>query len=216
MAPRAGSREDAPRVAASKRSRTPRASRRARHEEVLEAALKVFAAKGYRAATIEDIAREMDFTAAAVYYYVKSKQSLLTEIVFRPVEALLAEAERVAALDLPPAEKIAEIIRGHLRIITEQQEWFVVMLREQPELDPEVYARLKEKDRAYHQTVREMIATGVADGSLSTNHPSIASLMLIGAMNWTLQWYNLEGPLSPAEVAEVVAGLTIEGLRTRA
>jgi AcrR family transcriptional regulator len=188
---------DVPPASASRWPARDDTPRRARHEEVLNAALRVFAAKGYRAATIEDIATELGFTPAAIYYYVKGKKALLNQIVFQPVESLMVEGERIASLDRPAPEKLAELIRSHLRVMIERREWFAVMLREQVELPAERLAELRERERAYRDLIEGMIRDGVRAGTLITGHPNIVSLMIIGTLNWTLHWFQPGGPLGP-------------------
>lgn len=191
------------------------AGNRSRKEEVLEAALQVFAAKGYRAATLDDIARELGFTPAALYYYVDSKQELLTTLVFRPVELLLEAIQEIEQTDQSPAAQLQEAIAAHLRIITEQREWFMVMLREQMELPEDRSAEMREKNRQYHHAIQRIIERGVRNGELATDSPRLVSLFLIGAINWTLQWYRVDGPLSADDIAAVFSDTTMAGLLPR-
>ena len=52
-----------------------------KNEVIYEAALKVFAKYGYRKTTLEDIAGEMDMTAANLYAYFQSKRELYEQTV---------------------------------------------------------------------------------------------------------------------------------------
>ena len=49
-------------------------------EDILQIALKHFANKGYENTTLEDIAKEIDITKPAIYYYFKNKEELYNEI----------------------------------------------------------------------------------------------------------------------------------------
>lgn len=186
-----------------------------RREEVLDTALRMFAAKGYRATTIEEIARELDFTPAALYYYVKGKQALLTQIVFRPIDALLEEAARIDAGDASPADKFAAAVRAHMRLIGERQEWFTIMLREQLELEPPELATLREKDREYRKFLTRFLDEAVQRGDLSTSNTSVAVLTVVGALNWTLQWFRDGGAMDADDVADIINRTVLDGLRPR-
>jgi AcrR family transcriptional regulator len=183
----------------------PARAQRPRHDEVLEVALGVFAQRGYRATTLEDIAREMGFTPAALYYYVSSKQALLSQISFRPMELLTAEIERQRSTEESPAQKLREIICAHTRIITEQQDWFIVMLRDQNELPDDQRDALRRQDRTYHHQLRRLIEEAVAAGEMSADEPGVTALMIIGAMNWTIQWYRPDGRLNGQQLGELIA-----------
>jgi AcrR family transcriptional regulator len=186
-----------------------------RREEVLDAALKIFAINGYRATTMEDIARELDFTPAALYYYFKSKQSLLALIVSRPVDAMMEQAAAIDASDDSPIDKVRAAIGGHVRLITERQEWFSVMLREQIELPAEQIEVVNAKNREYRKFLTHLIDDAVKDGSLAGTNSSVVSLIVIGAINWTLQWWHNDGVLAPDEVASILVTLVLDGLRPR-
>jgi AcrR family transcriptional regulator len=207
-APRKG---DSPPAA---KTRGPR-RRRPRQDEVLDAALHVFAAKGYRAATIDDIAGALGFRPSALYYYVESKQALLAELARRPADLLTAEAARVAALGLPPAEELSALVAGHLRLVTGNHELFVVMTREQMELAPADLAALQARSRAYYTRLQTVIERGLADGALATADAQAAALMTIGAVSWTMYWFQGGGPLSADDVGELLTGTLFQGLLPR-
>ena len=118
-----------------------------RHKEVLDAGLRVFAAKGYRGATIEDIAKELGFTSAALYYYIKSKQDLLLQSVYRPIDSLIESANEIDSLDASSTEKLTKFIEYHVVLTLERREWLTVMLRDQSYLPEknieELYSRIR-------------------------------------------------------------------------
>jgi AcrR family transcriptional regulator len=184
-----------------------------RSDEVLRAALRVFAAKGYRAATIDDITRELGFTRAALYYYTKSKYELLTRVVFAPVEFLLQEVERVRALDADPATKLSEIMRGHIRLLIEHREWFMVMIREQMELAPVDAAQLQDNNRRYREALTEILRDGEGAGLFQPQSASVVALAIAGMINWMLQWYQEGGELSGEQIADVLVSLVLGGIQ---
>jgi len=196
-------------------ARMPERDSHGRREEVLDTALRIFATHGYRATTIEDIARELDFTPAALYYYFKSKASLLTAIVSRPIDMMMAQAREIEASDAPAIEKLERAIRGHIRLITEHREWFSVMLREQIEMASDELGEVNEKNREYRRFLTRLIDAAVEDGSLTSTNSRVISLILIGAINWTLQWWREGGVLDSDEVANILVRLVLDGLRPR-
>lgn len=77
----------------------PRWRRRseARPEEILEAALEEFDAKGFDAARMEDIARRAGISKAAIYLYFPSKMALLEALIEAKVSPLARQAQSLAA-----------------------------------------------------------------------------------------------------------------------
>ncbi len=82
--------------------------RRARkREEILKAGLKVFAEKGYRGATMDDIALELEATKGLLYYHFATKEQILN--------AILAETQLIAGIEaglaMPQGIPLAEALR---------------------------------------------------------------------------------------------------------
>src|SRR5690348_10020612 len=84
-----------------------------RWDEVLSVAAEVFGEKGYRAATLRDIASRLGMLKGSLYYYIDSKEDLLFEILrrshLRGVEFVAETADIRAAA---PAERLAHLIRN--------------------------------------------------------------------------------------------------------
>jgi TetR/AcrR family transcriptional regulator, cholesterol catabolism regulator len=89
----------------------------ARRDEILRVAARVFRNKGYRSATLNDIADEFGFTRAALYYYFKSKEQILVAVIESAGHEITAQLEQTAALDAPPAEKLDRILRSHASLV---------------------------------------------------------------------------------------------------
>src|SRR6266545_4652109 len=97
--------------------RLSRAERRAQtREELLEAAARVFARKGYAGASVDDIAEEAGFTVGALYSNFEGKQDLFLAALERKVRAIVADTlQREAArsghpLQAPPDEVAAAVL----------------------------------------------------------------------------------------------------------
>jgi TetR/AcrR family transcriptional regulator, cholesterol catabolism regulator len=179
-----------------------RETTRARHAEVIRAASRIFFEKGYRATTIQDIGNAMNFTSAALYYYIGSKQQILVEIVLEPNRRLVACAERISRLDIPAAEQLRKMIIEHVGLMLQEREMFGVMFRERIELDQDHQTILRELEERYFTLVRDVIARGVQANQLVVADVSVATLALIGMINWTTRWYRKDGHLSPQQIAE--------------
>ena len=183
-----------------------------RHEEVLDAGLRVFASKGYRGATIEDIAKELGFTSAALYYYIKSKQDLLLQTVYRPIDSLIESANQIDSLPGSSAEKLSILIENHILLTLERRDWFTVMLRDQSYLPESNIIELRNRDKHYRQIIVKVITDGNKSGEFDVKNPGVSSMVIIGALNWTLQWVQPDGVLNPKAVAKEIAGTLLNGI----
>src|SRR5689334_349416 len=83
-----------------------------RREQILEAALRVFARKGFARSTNKDIAVEAGITPGLIYHYFESKEALL--------QAVIEEASPVQGIRTLPPEALAQPIEIFLRFLLKQ------------------------------------------------------------------------------------------------
>src|SRR3954454_2602664 len=90
-----------------RRMSEPERAARKRDEEVMDAAARVFARRGYADASVQDVADELGILKGSLYHYIKMKEDLLfwlLEAVHRDVEEILEEVE--AAQGLAPLDRL--------------------------------------------------------------------------------------------------------------
>ncbi|HKV58000.1 MAG TPA: helix-turn-helix domain-containing protein [Ktedonobacteraceae bacterium] len=88
-----------------------------RREQIIDAAMRVFAQKGYSKATNKDIAREAGITSGLIYYYFESKEALLYAILEARSPLKLMASFPPQALALPPEQFFPMLIRQALAIV---------------------------------------------------------------------------------------------------
>lgn len=98
-----------------------------RREQIMDAAIRVFAQKGFLKATNKDIAREAGITPGLIYYYFESKEALLSAIIEARSPIHLLKTLPSQALALPP-ETFVRFILGQVLTIVEG-EAFIGLLR---------------------------------------------------------------------------------------
>jgi AcrR family transcriptional regulator len=161
--------------------REPKFRRRAeaRPDEVLDAALALFAAKGFAATSVEEVARGAGLSKAAVYLYFPSKQALLTGLVRRAVAPVADLAlEQFAWFRGDPRPMIG----GMVRMMADPRLFALpsLILREAavgPQM-AEVY-RAEVLDRVL-PALRGLIAQGVAGGHIRAVDPDLTVRSIMG------------------------------------
>jgi AcrR family transcriptional regulator len=173
-----------------------------RYEEVLAAAAKIISERGYPGATIHEIASELRVTPAALYHYVDSKEELLFEICTRAGEHLLQHANEVLASDGRPKEKLRQLFYRHLKLIESDRAIFMILIQEQwGDLTPARVEELRRRDRQYFDTVRKIFDL-FDPGVLRVKDARLATLAMLGMLNWVIRWYREDGPYDLDEIAE--------------
>jgi AcrR family transcriptional regulator len=181
---------------------------------VIATAASVFESKGYDGASLEDIAQAVGITKGTLYHYIGSKEELLFAVVQPPAERLLQEVRQLADEDLPASERIRRITHTHAGIVRDFGTYVAVYLNEVA--GKAEYRDWAEKDREYINTVEHIIEKGIADGDFSPHvDPHVATMTLIGALNWLLRWYDPSGPRTVHQLADEIADVVLGGLLTR-
>jgi AcrR family transcriptional regulator len=129
------------------RTRAARAQGRAARDELLDAALRVFASRGYREAGVDDIAAAAGYSKGALYWHFSGKEELLQALLEERIDAPMREM--VALLESAPPERdmSVEATQEFARRLTDQRdavllehEYWSLAIR-----DPELRSRYAER-----------------------------------------------------------------------
>ncbi|MDT0201691.1 TetR/AcrR family transcriptional regulator [Nocardioides sp. AE5] len=188
--------------------------RPSRWDDVVEAAARVFSEKGFRGASLEDVAAEVGMLKGSLYNYIKNKEDLLFAIIRPSAEALLESARSLKGSDLPAAEKVRQIAQIHFDIIDRQLPYVTVYVQEiaGKEVAPEWTAM----DREYLGLVTGFMAEGIDQGDFADHlEPRLAAKALIGSLNWATRWYKPTSPAHARATATQIADIFLAGMFVR-
>jgi AcrR family transcriptional regulator len=138
-------RTDPPRL--DQRTRAARAQRREAREELLAAALRVFAKRGYLLAGVDEIAAEAGYSKGALYWHFPGKEELLLALLDERIDAPMREMVALLESAPPDRDMSVEATREFARQLNEQRE-AVLVDREYWSLairDPELRARYAQR-----------------------------------------------------------------------
>ena len=185
-----------------------------RKREILAAASKVFRAKGLHAAGMRDIAAELGMAVGNLYYYFRDKEDLLAYVQESALSRLLEMAARVRALDLPADGKLQLLLEEHVVGLNDPEEGTPGSLAhlEVEALGEERRAGVLARRDEYEQTVRALIEEGMDQGMFRRADPKVASLALLGSVNWTVKWFRPEGGKSAREIGRQIADMMVRSL----
>jgi AcrR family transcriptional regulator len=205
----------------------PRPRRRrpdARPDEILDAALSVFAEQGFTAARVEDIARRAGLSKGAVYLYFPSKEAMLNALVEQSAGKLAKAAERLVALGAPTDPEAA------LRSLV----FMLVTAMTDPDISAAPRLVLTEAQRFagiaqyYRSHVLEiargaltaLLAAGVDQGHFRPVDADIlmrfvAGPVLAHMVLGTIFDMTPETLTEPADIADALCDLMIHGLKPR-
>ena len=186
----------------------------ARWEEILEAAANVFLKKGYEAASLQEIATEVGILKGSIYYYIKTKEDLLFEIVRRSqdvFENTLDEDPETAAAPAPV--RLAAFITRWTTLSSKERNWGEVGESSFHRLsDARLKVVIARRDE-FSNYVKDIIKQGIAEGAFDPAvDVSLATIAVFELLRSTREWHHPAGRLSKANVAEWYAQFIVRGL----
>ena len=185
-----------------------------RRQQILATAGGLFREHGYHATSIRDIAKSLDMRGSSLYAHVDSKEQMLLEIVTEAADAFLQAAEEVDK-DLPPAERLRALIRGHLAVVVDELPNATVFFHEWRFLSSDLKTAVIERRDAYERYFREAIRQGVEQGVFEVDDVKTATLFVLSALNWSYQWFSSAGALSLEELTEKYTKLIFNALEVK-
>ncbi len=185
---------------------------------ILDAAVRVFAEKGYHTCRVGDIAEEAGIAHGLLYHYFASKEEVLETVFRENWRELLDAFDRIEASDEPPLTQLAGIAKVLLRAWRDRPDLVTVMVREvarSPQLQGQV-----DEIRAGFLVIQRVIERGQADGSFRPELDArLASWIFYGALEELLTGWVLgqlpDGDEEVARAERTVVDLVCGGL-TRA
>lgn len=199
-------------AAASVRGRIKEQKTALIQEEILIAAARLIAARGFRAVTVDDISAEMGFTKSIVYYYMKNKNEILWRIFEKIDETYANGLDEAFQSGGSPVEQLSAVMQRHCMNVLSHLDWSTIYNRDLNELSDDQRAKVEEHRHQYNRRIQSLFEEGVRTGHFRPAPPVIAVSCLIGACNWPYTWFNPKGKLSAEDIAKGYADQLINGV----
>jgi TetR/AcrR family transcriptional regulator len=183
----------------------------ARRLEILRAAGTQFRMSGFAETGMRDIAAAADLSPANLYNYFRGKHEILFFCQDVTLDRLITALEKARRLGASAAEKLRLVIVSHLRCVLDEIEGSAAHLLTSA-LPPRLQTSLVVKRDRYEEGVRQLIVAGTRSGEFVPCDPALAARAILGALNWSVRWFNPDGTLTAAEIAEGFADYLIRGL----
>ncbi len=182
----------------------------ARHQDVLDAAAALFAARGYQATSVRDIGERVGLLGGSLYHYIKSKESLFATVHDR---ALAMAAQRISAAIAPLSDpwerlRIASITLAEIQL--DQFSATTPLMNDFRLLPPGLQARLIETRDRFEALFDELVQDVPLPPDINRK---IYRLSLLTLLNNLSSWYK-PGNMTPAQIGDEV--MKIFNVRPRA
>ena len=187
-----------------------------KRRQILDAAVTIFAQKGYFTARISDIASAAGVADGTIYLYFKNKEDIIASVFAQVIEVHMTRAKEEIASVKTPREKLLAIARHQLTALSERRD--VAILFQTELRQAALMSRISARElRGYFDLLTGVIEEGQKQGVFRREFPrSLVVQSFFGALDelvtaWILSptHYNL------VDLAEPVTELFLGGLQVR-
>ncbi len=177
---------------------------------VRDAALRLFAERGYQLTTMVDIGTVLGIRGPSLYKHVASKQELLAEIMTETMTTLIARQRAAVDAGGPPGVQLRRAVEAHVRYHATHREQALVGNREIESLEEPTRAHVIKLRSTYEHGLRALIEQGCAAGAFSSAHPRLVSYAILDMGMGLASWYRADGEYDVDALAYAYANLAAQ------
>ncbi len=193
------------------RTKSPERTNAQRHR-VLAKAAELFVKNGYHATTVEAIAKSLNMTKPAIYYYIPSKHDILYQLHDWTIGLFTDRAAAILKTEDPPDVKLRKMIISHIDTAVAEMSGVSALLHEEFALTGKARAKIVRKRDIYDRMFRRVIQDGIDRGIFVECDVALASFYILGFVNYVPHWYRPNGRLSMEDISLSLADLALGGL----
>lgn len=159
----------------------------ARRNEILDAATRLFANKGYHGTSMNEIAKEAEFSTGSLYNFFQNKEELYFSLLQEKIGALEKKANKVYEGEAPLEEKLRLYVDTVLGFFEKERDFFRIFVEQRSTFETSAKGKfsdvIHESYQRYLGNMVKLMEKGVTEGLLKPFHPGELALSFIGILN---------------------------------
>jgi AcrR family transcriptional regulator len=183
-----------------------------RHQRILDAALQVFSHRGYRDASVDEIADAAQTSKGGVYFHFPNKETIFLALLQRTARRLLEKIEEAAASVSDPVAKADVALLTVLRTFARHRALARLFMVEALGAGREFHQRMAELRNDFIMIVKRHLDRAIAEGAIEPIDTEIAARAWFGSLNEVITQWILSG--RPKRLEDAYAVLRIFLLRS--
>lgn len=179
---------------------------------VLEAAARLFSERGFGGTSLVDIAKELDISRPALYYYFSSKEEILSSLVDHVSVYSRKMIAEIMSKDTDPVTKLHDITYRQLMFIMQNRVSYMVVVKTEEDLVSETKKLNAMAKKGVFESFKSVIEAGQASGHFRLCDSAVAALGIIGMCSWCAWWFKSDGRISEHDVAEQLSQMALSSV----
>jgi AcrR family transcriptional regulator len=186
-----------------------------RMAEILESAANFFYTKGYHATSIEDVARDVGMLKGSLYYYIKSKEDLLYELLLSVMRQGHTRVEQALEGVTDPVKQLEKGLVSHIEHVINNQVRVGLFLHEFDSLSGRRKKSIQDVRKAYQKIFTDILTRGPESGAFVAGDVDLLANGILGMCNWIYRWYHADTSPKLETVQKTFIGLIMGGILKR-
>tara|TARA_R110002051_G_scaffold280349_1_gene341969 strand:- start:30833 stop:31417 length:585 start_codon:yes stop_codon:yes gene_type:complete len=177
--------------------------------------LKLIHKKGFKATTMRDIAKQMNFEVANIYNYIDSKEALLENYVLGITEEFTSYMNNIIDSSFSPKDKLKMVISKHVQFTFEKPYQLSLMANEWRNLKEPALSDYTSKRNNYLTKLSLIIEEGIEKGEFRPMNVEIATNSIVSSLRWSYNKYvdNTKTPINPIELEKQIMDFVFMGVK---
>jgi TetR/AcrR family transcriptional regulator, cholesterol catabolism regulator len=188
-----------------------------RRDEILDIAAELFAARGFAATTVREIADAAGILSGSLYHHFDSKESMADELVRELLERVVAEYRSIVAAGNDPARTLRALVRAAFATIAGDRATVALMVNEwnlfvqQPR-----FAYLRDLEEETERLWVGVLEGGIRSGAFRSDLDARMFYRLVRDSIWvSVRWYRASGPDTADEIADAYVDVWLGGIAAK-
>lgn len=184
-----------------------------RKDVIVRKAATLFREKGYKAASMRDLAEAVGVEAASLYNHIKSKSELLHELVFSVANKFVLKMDEIESENISSLEKMEKLLRFHITEMIHNYEEVYVSDREWKHLSDPYLSNYQNQRRVYRKRIAAIIEEGIRNKEIKTIDAPTVVLIFLHAVSGIESWHRSTKKITANELEQNMVTILIDGLK---
>ena len=178
-----------------------------RRETIVSTAADLFAANGFLGTSVSQIASACDMSKSLLYHYYPSKEDILQAVMRSHIDRLIETLEDTVKAHEGAEAQLRTVLRGFMADYVGAAARQKVLLADLDNLPGEARDEIVAKQRQIIATTQKLLIKIRPELADDPGKARAQTMLLFGMINWTGNWYDPKGPISPDQIADMAFSL---------
>ncbi len=185
-----------------------------KYQQILEAAVVVFAEQGFLQSTVAQVAKQAGVADGTIYLYFKNKDDILIQIYDYKTKEVFEQFRKAVDAGVSAEQKLRNLVRTHLEEFQKDINMAIVYQAETHQHRRLAQDVIKEMSKWYRDIITEVVELGQEEGTMRRNlYLGLVMRLVTGAIDEVINaWIHAGGNYDLASMADPLVDLFISGI----